>query len=540
MNRLPELALVAGLVSWYIYHRRSRAKALWGDAPYVPGPPRTSFFAGNLYDIASTLNGQALIDYTRAFGGVVRLYGTPVSTTDTLMVSDPAAMARILQASNKAWDQPPGQRTLSIGVFGLSLASVGEEGHTRQRRGLQPAFNPTPVKALMPEIDEVAQRCVQVIDRDIGPDGKAIEMDAMGTFKRWAIDSFATALFSTPLSTLEDPSHPLVHAFTNLLEDAFAPPNAFGFFVQTLVLEKLPHSVLEWLSKRDPSKVAAIGETISNAASFQTMVDHSIAERDEDSLRDDSLGQLLKKIASPDSKYSMSADELFGNVRLLLFAGHDTSATTMANICRLMAENPAWQARLSEELRAHAASSGSDLTASDLDALPCLNATIQESLRLLPIVAGIAREALTNDVLPLSTPIKTNDGRTINSLTVGKGQHVLLNLIAFNRDPNIWGPDADEFNPARWLEESSMAVPYVKSPGIYKGSMSFGAGVRACLGFRFALLELQVMVYQFFRHFKVKPVEGVEIFTVNRAVSLPRVKGRFKTGGELPVLVERV
>ena len=58
--------------------------------------------------------------------------------------------------------------------------------------------------------------------------------------------------------------------------------------------------------------------------------------------------------------------------------------------------------------------------------------------------------------------------------------------------------------------------------------------------FRFAVFELQVMVYHFFQRFKLSPVLGIEINTVNRAVSVPRVTGRFKKGGELPVLVERL
>ncbi|EJD45806.1 cytochrome P450 [Auricularia subglabra TFB-10046 SS5] len=536
-----ELALVAALVGWLAFRRHARQKRL-GDAPHVPGPAATSFWAGNEYDIVSTLNGQALVDYARKFGGVVKLHGTRASHTDTLLVSDPAALARVMQANNRTWDQPPGQLSLSIPMFGLSLASVSQEGHTRQRRGMQPAFNPNPVKQLLPEVEEVAQRCIRLIDRDIGTTGKPVEVDAMAVFKRWGIDSLATALFSTPLNTLDDPSHPLVHAFTNLLEDGFAPPNAFGLFVQTLALQ-LPTPILHWLSSRDPKTTAAIGEVIQNASSFQKMVDESISARDEGSLRDESLGKLLKKVSSPDSKYTMSADELFGNVRLLLFAGHDTSATTMANVCRLTAFNPEWQARLVQEVQSHAASltaSGAELTAQDLESLPCLNATLQEALRILPIVAGIHREALTDDVLPLSHPILTADGRTISQLAVGKGQHVIINIIAFNRDPTIWGPDADSFNPERWLWEGDAKVPRVKSPGIYRGSMAFGSGLRACLGFRFAVFELQAMVYHFFQHFKVSPVRGIEIETVNRAVSVPRVRGRSKRGGELPVMIERL
>lgn len=541
MQHLPELVLAGILTSWYLYQRRARAKSL-GDAPYVPGPKASSFWAGNLYEISATLNGQALVDYAKQFGGVLKLHGTPVSECDTLLISDTAALGRIIQASNRAWDQLVGHQALSVGLFGASLASVGEEDHARQRRGLQPAFNAIPIKALLPEIELIVERCIKTIDRELGATGQPVEIDAMSTFKRWAIDSLSVALFSTPLNTLEDPSHPLVHSFSNLLEDGFTSPNAFGFFIRELVL-KMPHSVVGWLSKRDPKKMESLHETIQNAATFQKLVDESVAAQDEDSLRDQSLPKLLKAVTSPDSKYTMTADELFGNIRLLLFAGHDTSATTMANICRMVAPNPAWQARLTQEVKAHAthlAATGAELTVQDLETLPLLNATIQETLRLLPILPAVHREAYADDVLPLSRPLQTTDGRTVSQLAVGKGQHVLLNFIAFNRDPDVWGADADYFNPERWLWEGDAKVPRVKSPGIYRGLMSFGAGSRGCIGFRFAILELQAMMYHFFQHFRVSPVLGIEIETVNRAVSLPRVKGRFKKGGEVPVLMERL
>ena len=109
---------------------------------------------------------------------------------------------------------------------------------------------------------------------------------------------------------------------------------------------------------------------------------------------------------------------------------------------------------------------------------PYAHAVHQETLRLLPIVAAVAREALADDVLPLAHPLQLTDGRTVAQLAVRTGQPVLLSLLAFNRDPAIWGADADVFRPARWFGD----VPRVKSPGVYRGSMSFGAGVRACIG----------------------------------------------------------
>jgi len=69
-------------------------------------------------------------------------------------------------------------------------------------------------------------------------------------------------------------------------------------------------------------------------------------------------------------------------------------------------------------------------------------------------------------VLPLSAPIK---GTTINEIQLPKNTNVIIGIGAANRDPAIWGEDADEWKPDRWLGKGIPEVAREKLPGVYSG-----------------------------------------------------------------------
>lgn len=62
------------------------------------------------------------------------------------------------------------------------------------------------------------------------------------------------------------------------------------------------------------------------------------------------------------------------------------------------------------------------------------------------------REAAKDDLIPLSEPILTRNGTILHHIPVKKGQRIFIGALAFNRNKSIWGEDADDFIPERWLE----------------------------------------------------------------------------------------
>lgn len=69
--------------------------------------------------------------------------------------------------------------------------------------------------------------------------------------------------------------------------------------------------------------------------------------------------------------------------------------------------------------------------------------------------------------MPLSEPITGLDGRPVSEIFIPKGTRIVVSLVHCNRDRAIWGPDADEWKPERWLTGLPDSVADAKVPGIY-------------------------------------------------------------------------
>ena len=79
----------------------------------------------------------------------------------------------------------------------------------------------------------------------------------------------------------------------------------------------------------------------------------------------------------------------------------------------------------------------------------------------------IVDRAQRDTVLPLSTPIKDRFGNTISEIPILKGTNVQVNIYGYNRNKELWGEDAEEWKPERWL--SPLPEPLIQSrmPGVY-------------------------------------------------------------------------
>jgi cytochrome P450 len=154
----------------------------------------------------------------------------------------------------------------------------------------------------------------------------------------------------------------------------------------------------------------------------------------------------------------------------LLLAGHETSALALAWAVEEIARRPAVLAGI----RGEAASSG------DHEALPYLDATIKEVLRLHPVTPLLARK--------LTAPIQLRD------YDVAAGTFLIPNVFMAHRHPDYWErPDA--FEPERFLDKKP--DPYAWLP--------FGGGARRCIGMAFALLEMRVVLATLFSELSIVP-----------------------------------
>jgi cytochrome P450 len=75
--------------------------------------------------------------------------------------------------------------------------------------------------------------------------------------------------------------------------------------------------------------------------------------------------------------------------------------------------------------------------------------------------------AQADTVLPLSNPIVSTDGKPLHEILVPKRTRIMMSLLHCNRDPDIWGDDAAEWKPERWMNPLPESVARARFPGVY-------------------------------------------------------------------------
>ncbi|PIL32261.1 cytochrome P450 [Ganoderma sinense ZZ0214-1] len=266
-------------------------------------------------------------------------------------------------------------------------------------------------------------------------------------------------------------------------------------------------------------------------------------EKDDEALKQeigegrDIMSILLRANLLASDEDRLPDDELIGQVTTMVLAGMDTTANSIARILLVLSERQDVQEKLRAEiLQALEMEGGGETLGFDkLMELPYLEAVCRELFRLYPSVTFLFREATKDMLLPLSEPIRMLDGSLISSLPIPKGTRLVPNMGQSNIDPALWGPDAEEWRPERWLEPLPRAVEDARIPGVYSHMMTFLGGNKACLGFKFAQVELKVVLLVLLQSFKFEPT-GKPIAWNNAPVQYPTV-GKISEEPALPLKV---
>jgi len=87
--------------------------------------------------------------------------------------------------------------------------------------------------------------------------------------------------------------------------------------------------------------------------------------------------------------------------------------------------------------------------------------------------------------------VRTKSGEMTDSISIAKGTLITISGAAINRSSTIWGPDAKEFKPDRWLSEDGISGKAKEVQG-HRHLLTFVDGPRTCLGKDFAIAEFKV------------------------------------------------
>jgi len=187
-------------------------------------------------------------------------------------------------------------------------------------------------------------------------------------------------------------------------------------------------------------------------------------------VKKDLLGLMLSS-RTEEGKAEFDDTNLIDQVLTFLAAGHETTAVALCWTLYLLAQNPESQKQLREEVRN--VLNGKLPNAEDFKNLPYLEAVAKESLRLFPPAP------ITNRV--------TKEELQLGGYTIPKGTLIFLSAGVMGRLPALWD-EPDKFCPERFLDKEKVRRTHPLA------WLPFLVGDRACIGQRFAILELEAIL----------------------------------------------
>jgi cytochrome P450 len=370
-----------------------------------------------------------------------------------VMLADPAAVKQVFTGDPSVYHAGEGNQILETFLGRNSILVLDEKPHMSQRKLLLPPFHGERMQGYEATMSEIAAREI-----DSWPTGTPYQLRPR--MQAITLDIILRTVFgireAEKLVELRDALRDFLDLTTN------------------------PRLLLPVLLV-GPGRVRHLGPFRRRIERVDRLIYREIAERRKAGNleeRDDILSMLVA--ARHEDGSPMRDEEMRDELLTLLVAGHETTATSLAWAVERLSRHPEKLGRLRDEVEA-----GSE---------DYLTATIQETLRLRPVISIVIRR--------LTEPVE------IGGYELPAGVSVTPCVYLVHRNPEIY-PDPDAFKPERFLDNP---------PGTYTW-IPFGGGVRRCLGASFAQFEMAVVLRELVKRREIRPAKPQSERVFRRAIT---------------------
>lgn len=349
-------------------------------------------------------------------------------------LNDPALIEEALVTRGRDYVKSRGIKRLRR-LLGDGLLSSEDPLHLHQRRMMQPAFH----RERIAKYGAAMVRATQD-QSSAWHAGEAFEMDA--AMVRLTLGIAAETLFTTNVAAESDDVRA---ALTEAMRSFPASMTLYG-------------ELLDHLPFYPTTRHFTAGRARLDAVVYGMIA----ARRASADPGDDLLGMLLG--ARDDDGAPMSDEQIRDEAMTIFLAGHETTANALAWTWLLLAEHPAIEARLHDELAR--VLGDRPPAAGNVAALGYTRDVVAEAMRLYPPAWVIGRRATRET--------------TLGTWTIPAGSIVIASQYVMHRDPALW-VDPLVFRPERWAAEARALPKFAYFP--------FGGGSRVCIGESFAWME---------------------------------------------------
>ncbi|XP_063368824.1 cytochrome P450 4C1-like, partial [Cydia amplana] len=347
-----------------------------------------------------------------------------------------------------------------------------------RRKILQPAFKPKIVEIFVPVFAEQSMKLSCKLSETGGRKVKLLPY--IGAY---TLDSTCETTLGVKINAQDDAVSPFLVELGRVLQ--VATERIFRLWLQP-----------EWLFRCSPQ----YRQQRAGCEVLHGFTDHVIMKKREElkakqskspesdrpiDLSDyDSKSFLELLIHFSGSAGGYSNEELREEILTLIIGSTDSTASTIGYALDLLAKYPHVQDKVHEELDEVFGDSDRLLQKEDLMRLKYLDRVIKETLRLFPPAPFLIRKVEEEITLP--------SGRVLPA-----GSGIVASVWGTQRNPKYWGPDADAFDPDRFLPERAA----LRHPCAF---MAFSIGPRNCIGYQYALMSIKSALSSVLRFHRVK------------------------------------
>ncbi|KAL1378039.1 hypothetical protein pipiens_004061 [Culex pipiens pipiens] len=361
--------------------------------------------------------------------------------------------------------------------FNVNKGILTQPAHTwkAHRKMLNLCFSPSILKGFMPTINQKSQVFVEQLVGLVGKPEQNIYLEV----GKWALDTISATVLGLDYHLQKTDA---AVAYLKNIDEYL-----------TLVTKRMAtahqHPDLLYILTRDFRDFARTGKQFY---SFSSMV----MDSKKDFINPEVMADFKENPRKPrifiDMVYQMAAadpdhladEDIRDHLDEVIFAGHDAIATTMAYIMLMMAMHPEVQERVHQEVMSVCPDEGAEFSLEDCNKLTYTEMVCKETMRLFPVGPIIGRRA-------------TADVRLDENHIIPQNAQCIISFYQLHRDPDVWGPNADRFDPENFLpEKADQRHPYSFLP--------FSAGSRNCLGYRYAWLPMKIMLAYLARSYRLK------------------------------------
>ncbi|XP_058235940.1 cytochrome P450 3A27-like isoform X2 [Hemibagrus wyckioides] len=362
-----------------------------------------------------------------------------------------------------------------------AVSIVEDEDWKRIRSVLSPSFTSGRLKEMFGIMKSHSHSLVKNLQK-VSERGESADIKEF--FGAYSMDVVTSTAFSVDIDSLNNPKDPFVTNIKkmlkfDLLNPLFVAVALFPFIAP--VLEKMdfaffPTAVTDFFyaSLRKIKSERVVKDNKKRVDFMQLMIDSQKSEKDDLNIKETNKG--------------LNDHEILSQSMIFIFAGYETSSSTLSFLFYNLASNPETMKKLQKEID-ETFPNKAEVDYDTVMNMDYLDAAVNESLRLYPVALRLERVCK-----------KTIE---INGLTIPKDTVVMIPTYALHRDPEFW-PDPETFNPERFTKENKESIEQY-------AYMPFGLGPRNCIGMRFALVAMKLAVVEILQRFDISLSEETKV-----------------------------